>query len=322
MKEDVRAAQVATEAWVPGMVSVVMPTRNRPQLLARALARVMAQDHPSIEVIIVDDGSSDECRVSNVSLRRQAAPGVRVLYVPDGSGAGMGPSQARNVAISQARGEFIAFCDDDDEWDSTRHLSAALAAFEQHPALDLYFCNQIATRNGEVEYDVWMPLMHHTVGAQRLSGGSPIRISKAEALCAPGDFAHLNTCVVRRSLLWRTGHFWADVRYVEDLDMFLRWVDAARDIVYNPHTATRHHIPNRALKASASTRLSLARKHATINQVARHLLRTCSTPEAVSYTKRLGLNACKNLVALHRQERHFGLAAIWAARALAWRCRL
>lgn len=322
MKDDARAAMPPPEAWVSGLVSVIIPTRNRPQLLARALSHVKAQTHPSLEVIIVDDGSSDECRLKSLALMQDANPPVRVLYIPDDTGAGAGPARARNRAMAQAQGEFIAFCDDDDEWLAATHLSDALDAFRRQPDLDLYFSNQIALRDGQLEYDVWMPLLHHKLGDQRLAGKQPIPISKAEALCAPGDFAHMNSCVIRRSLLKRTGPFWSDVRYVEDLDMFLRWADAARAIAYNPRPNTRHHIPNRDLKASASTRLPITSKYATINLVAWHLLRTCATREAQGYARRLGMNACMNLSALHRREGKLIQATAWAGRALVWRCHL
>jgi glycosyltransferase involved in cell wall biosynthesis len=301
---------------------VVIPTRNRPELLARALARVLAQRHALIEVIVVDDGSTPANHQHNLALQRDAAPRVRILHLPDATGTGAGPSQARNTAMAHAQGEFIAFCDDDDEWIDEDHLSVAVDAFRRHPNLDLYFCNQIAKRDGQVEFDVWLPLLHHALGQRRLATGQAIVLSRAEALGAPGDFAHMNTCVIRRELLTRTGDFWAETRYVEDLDMFVRWADQARELAYNPHVATQHHIPNRKLRASASTRLSMARKHATIHMVAGHLLRTCGSAEAASYARVLGRNACNNLSVLHRKERRTFRAFCWASLALAWRCRM
>lgn len=92
-------------------VSIVIPTCNRPDLLPRAIRSVLAQTFQDFEIIIVDDGAR---------VRAQSVVGgfsdARLVYVahepPRGSGA-----IARNTGIQKAKGEFVAFLDDDDEWD-------------------------------------------------------------------------------------------------------------------------------------------------------------------------------------------------------------
>jgi glycosyltransferase involved in cell wall biosynthesis len=97
-------------------VSVILPTRDRSRQLARALGSALAQRDVTLEVLIVDDGSTDDTdrilsRISDprVRRRRNAAP--------------EGVSAARNVAISDARGRWIAFLDDDDVWAPTKLAS-------------------------------------------------------------------------------------------------------------------------------------------------------------------------------------------------------
>jgi glycosyltransferase involved in cell wall biosynthesis len=89
-------------------VSVVIPTLNRPAMLLRALDSVANQTFPPQEVIVVVDGPDDEI----AKLVQRAHPSVRLLQMKTRSGAAV----ARNVGVQNARGAWIAFLDDDDEW--------------------------------------------------------------------------------------------------------------------------------------------------------------------------------------------------------------
>jgi glycosyltransferase involved in cell wall biosynthesis len=91
------------------LVSVVIPTHNRPDHLAKAIASVLSQTYPSIEVIVVDDGSS-QCTAD--MLRARFPQNILWLRHESPQGAG----QARNTGLLHARGEFVAFLDDDDRW--------------------------------------------------------------------------------------------------------------------------------------------------------------------------------------------------------------
>lgn len=96
-------------AGVHPVVSVVIPTRDRWSLLNRALGTALAQVGVDLEVIVVDDGSSDG---TPSRLRAAAHPRVRLVARPQS----MGVAEARNLAIGMARGEWLAFLDDDDVW--------------------------------------------------------------------------------------------------------------------------------------------------------------------------------------------------------------
>jgi glycosyltransferase involved in cell wall biosynthesis len=90
-------------------VSVVIPTRQRGELLQRAVGSALAQSHQDIEVIVVVDGPDDE---SGPALERFADPRVRVVQHDDRKGA----PAARNTGAAAANGEWVALLDDDDEW--------------------------------------------------------------------------------------------------------------------------------------------------------------------------------------------------------------
>ena len=108
------------------MVTVVIPTYNSARFLPAALASVFEQDPAPGEVLVVDDGSTDETRAL---LARE--PRVTVLVQAHG-----GVAQARNAGIGAARGDIVAFLDSDDLWPQGR-LAAALRVFEARPEVQL-----------------------------------------------------------------------------------------------------------------------------------------------------------------------------------------
>lgn len=92
----------------PGLVSTIIPVFNRPRQLLEAVASVLAQDYRPVEILIVDDGSTDE--TASVADRLGADhPEVRVLHQPNG-----GPGRAREAGRQRAQGEFIQYLDSDD----------------------------------------------------------------------------------------------------------------------------------------------------------------------------------------------------------------
>ena len=109
-------------------VSVLIPTRNRRELLSRTLATVLAQRGVELEVVIVDDGSTDDTRAWLDGLGDER---VRVVSSRDGPGV----AQARNTGIEEARAPWLAFLDDDDLWAPTK-LGDQLAAAVEDPGAE------------------------------------------------------------------------------------------------------------------------------------------------------------------------------------------
>jgi glycosyltransferase involved in cell wall biosynthesis len=98
-----------TAAPVAGMVSTIVPVHNRPGLMMEAVASVLAQSYRPIEVIVVDDGSTDETSAVAVSLAARSPQEIRVVHQPNA-----GPGLAREAGRRRARGEFIQYLDSDD----------------------------------------------------------------------------------------------------------------------------------------------------------------------------------------------------------------
>src|SRR5215475_11301137 len=94
---------------VEGLVSTVIPVHNRPLLLREAVESVLAQTYRPIEIVIVDDGSTDDTAQSIAALAAGYPSIVRHLRIPNG-----GPGAAREAGRLMANGEFIQYLDSDD----------------------------------------------------------------------------------------------------------------------------------------------------------------------------------------------------------------
>lgn len=111
------------------LVTVIMPVFNASATLAQALGSVLWQGYEAIEVIAVDDGSTDDSR----QLLATYGDAVRVLHQSQ-----QGPAAARNLALQHARGEYIAFVDADDVWLPGKLLSQ-VAYLQAHPDVSAVF---------------------------------------------------------------------------------------------------------------------------------------------------------------------------------------
>jgi glycosyltransferase involved in cell wall biosynthesis len=113
-------------------VSVVIPTRNRADLLRKALDSALSQTYPLMEIIVIDDASEDShayARIEELDLRVRYVRNDRPL----------GPSGARNAGIYLARGELVAFLDDDDEW-LPEKLEKQVREFLLDPEVGAVYC--------------------------------------------------------------------------------------------------------------------------------------------------------------------------------------
>jgi GT2 family glycosyltransferase len=115
-------------------VSVITPAFNAAGFLSTAVASVLAQTFADLELLIVDDGSTDD----TLAVSRRLAAGdarVRVLHQPNA-----GPGPARNTAFREARGRYFAFLDSDDEW-HPEFLASHVAVLERRPDIDVLIGN-------------------------------------------------------------------------------------------------------------------------------------------------------------------------------------
>jgi len=195
--------------------SVIIPTRNYLHFLPRALGSVRMQGIADLEILVVDDGSSDgtwDWLASEARLDARLVP-IR--------GAEKGPGVARNAALSMARAPLIAFLDADDFWWPDK-LARQLAYHEDHPETGFSFADYVHfDACGQLHgtcFDYWRPGY-----IDRKSGGyAPVADAEFELLAA--NVVGTSTVMASRELLQNANGFAPDFQSAEDWRL---WLDLA-----------------------------------------------------------------------------------------------
>ena len=178
---------------------MVIPVRNGASFLVEALDSVFAQELDSPEVVVVDDGSTDD----TLRVAREYGRGVQVLSQPP-SGSG----RARNRGLEATSGELVAFLDADDIWvgDKSR---LQLPLFDQDPQLGLVFSDMIGFRDDVDEEQSYFEAR----GFEGHCAASSIFLH---------DIVSTPTVILRRACLERVGGFDESLQIGQDTDLWLR----------------------------------------------------------------------------------------------------
>ena len=226
---------------VPGLVSVLMPLYNAEQYVGRAIQSLMAQSYERWELVLVEDGSTDGSRDV---VDRYPDPRMKVTHQ-----ANAGESAARNAALSQAEGQFLAFLDADDVY-LPNHLELTVGHLLAHPELggvytDGYYCDQSEN-------------LLQTLSSRRRG---PFEGRLFEQVVRGPDVFGPPVCVVLRSRVVRQYGLRFDERIVigPDWDFFTQFTDKA-DFGYVDQKTCLYRIHS----SSISTRTDLQKR-------ARHL---------------------------------------------------
>ena len=249
------------------LISVIVASRNRSALLARALLAIKAQTFTDYEVLVIDDGSDASTRSLYPALQAQLDDRFRFTQVGTDGQRGQGPSASRNLGIQLAMGSVLAFCDDDDRWVDCAHLLAVAQLFDAHPDLDLCISNQQAMYVDGTVREQWLPSL--TTISRPLNQRFD-RVTVAE-LCRAQGFAHLNMCCIRTAAVKAIGGFWEAVNYEEDRDFFWRCVDASTGIAYTATTVAQHFVPDPALRVTVSSSVTQQQRWLVAAMVSRHI---------------------------------------------------
>lgn len=181
------------------LVTALIPTYNRAAYVTKAIDSALAQTWPSVEVLVINDGSPDN------TDEVLAAYGDKIRVVNQ---ANAGLSRARNAGIEQAKGEFIALLDDDDIWLPQR-LSIQMPHMLANPDVGLIGgAARLIDSDGE------------PVGTHTPRTGEPIEV-RPKALFTANRIS-CPTALVRRSALFEAGLFDPDITYAEDYAMWLK----------------------------------------------------------------------------------------------------
>lgn len=132
-------------------VSIVLPTFNRASFLAQAFESIRGQTWEDWELIVVDDGSTDDTRQIVQRLARETRQAVRYTYGENG-----GAAVARNAGVELARGRYLAFFDSDDQW-LPHHLAECVAGLEANEDVDWVY-----GAGRRIDHDTGQVLVEHS----------------------------------------------------------------------------------------------------------------------------------------------------------------
>jgi len=178
-------------------ISVIIPTYNRGWILKEAVDSVLSQEYPSYEVIVVDDGSTDD----TAEILKSCASRIAVIRQ-----ANQGVSAARNRGVREASGNLIAFLDSDDLWLPGK-LATQAAFFRAHPAIRICQTEETWVRNGRRVN----PKNRH-----KKPSGDIFEPSLELCLVSP------SAVMMRRELFEEMGGFDETLPACEDYDLWLR----------------------------------------------------------------------------------------------------
>ena len=181
------------------LVSIIVPTYNRASFLSECIDSVLAQSYPNWELIIVDDGSTDQSK----SIIESYLTDERIRYHYQEN---QGQSVARSVAIDQACGEYIAFLDSDNMWLPNR-LAMGLKAFDQDSSIGVSYGDIITINEQGDELSKENMTRHSGRIVDRL---------------LMDNFVSMNTTLTKKTAIDQVGGMNRNIKRADDYDLWLR----------------------------------------------------------------------------------------------------
>lgn len=190
--------------YIVGRVSILIPLYNRASYILETISSVLEQDHPDIELIVIDDGSTD----SGDMLVEQFAERGELKLLRHPGRINKGQAAALNLGLTIATGEFIAILDSDDLYVPGK-IAKQVAFFQQHPEVGLVYGNgKGIDAAGKVIYDI-----NYDNRTER---------SDPNDLLLDCYFLLPQNSLVRASVYQQAGHFDETLRSGQDHDMLIR----------------------------------------------------------------------------------------------------
>jgi glycosyltransferase involved in cell wall biosynthesis len=252
-------------------ISVVIPAYNAAVSIERAIGSVLAQSRPADEVIVVDDGSTD----NTADIVRQFADKVKLI-----SQANAGVSAARNAGIRAADGDWVAFLDADDQW-LPDFLEAQTALLNRNPNLAWSAANYMTCYADRQAAEI------NPVFAEKLLNGKNYFDDYFSAYTY-GFIGCSDTMLIRKNVLLEAGLFPVNLRVAEDIDLWWRIAYRYPQIGFVPQPLALYHLGTPQSGSKQHTEVSLysnfIRCHLDLSE---HFHRTTALEPAVKKMLRL-----------------------------------
>jgi glycosyltransferase involved in cell wall biosynthesis len=182
------------------LISVVIATYNMGQYIDQAVDSILQQAWSELEVIVVDDGSTDDTQ----KVMQRYADERRVIYIKNQN---QGQPKAKNCGIKQSRGDFIAFCDADDLWEPNK-LQLQMPLF-QNPKIGVVYSEVSNIDENNNRYIKISNEIRHT--------------GKVTNQLLIENFVPFGTAIIRRACIEKNGIFDEEFRMGIDWDLWLRY---------------------------------------------------------------------------------------------------
>jgi len=280
---------------MPPLVSIILPTFNRADLLPRAINSVLAQTYPDWELLIWNDGSKDNTEKVIKSYKDYR---IRLFSLDN-----HGKSYALNRAIKHSKGELIAFLDDDDQW-TPQKLELQVQALENYPGVEMFFGNfeNLNLSSGKRGAG----FQQNQAGLKQLK----VTISQTDRLnliqdgflkgIARENFIAFDTVLIQKNTIEKLGTFNENLRNGEDFEYWWRLGLAGCSVAYmNEVILTRVKYPD-----SLSSH-SLVSLHNFLN-----VLQSCEVyaeklgqPQSKAYLKPRYRNTWQILITAYAKQR-------------------
>jgi len=298
------------------LVSIIIPTRNRGELIKSCIDSINNQSFTNFEVLIIDDGSDVTSRQAVQYLLKHYDERFRLIPLHEPETKGSGACYVRNKGIALAQGEFLAFCDDDDYWNRDDYLQVAIDALQKQNAELCFSAIEVRDAQNQVIMEKMMRRVEQNLKlAQKLDDNDIYLIPQEQILCYP-DYAHLNITITRTDLARKISGFWPYSPYAEDVGFFIRLCDRAERILFRPEVCAVHNAPEQRVDASVTNRMSLQDKRLLEVSVYQYLLMNCSSYSALTYVRKSLANTLKMITEEVNSEGKVDAAANYAR--MAW----
>lgn len=202
-------------------VSLVIPTFNCEQYLSEAIESVLNQTYCDFEILVVDDGSTDNTRAKIERYKSM------IRYIPQNN---QGPSAARNLGIRHSNGKYIGFLDADDLWFPEK-LKLQVDYLEQVHDVGLVTCDALSFKDNTI-------LVPSMAEERKLHSGWVLKYLLRE------NFLNTNNVLIKRDVFEKVGFFDEHRKFSEDYDLWLR-IAKYYKIGYVDQVLTKYRIHNK-----------------------------------------------------------------------------
>ncbi len=230
---------------VTPLVSVVIPAYNMRRYVRESVDSALAQTHPAMEVIVVNDGSTDDTGAVLADY------GQRIVYLEQPN---RGLSGARNTGLRAARGDYIAFLDSDDAW-LPEKTAEQLAVFARSSEVGLVSCP-------------YLVMDEHSAGSGEVRGGPAGGGAGLEQLLLRNTIGSPSCVMVSRACLERVGPFDEGLlNGSEDWDFYLRVVAAGYRIDFAPRPLARYRVLSTSMSSARNAERMLKNELLVLGKV-------------------------------------------------------